>query len=91
MIKSCNLNVLTIDGSTGLQIAININFVDGIKTLLNHPSLDINQIGIGGGTALHTAVLKEDIPLIKELLEKGVDTSVRDEDNKKAVEITRSQ
>ena len=49
-----NINSLTADGWTPLQLAVNRNHIDILKLLLSREDLNINEV-THKGTALHLA------------------------------------
>ena len=72
LIKGANPNVLTIDETTPLQLAIKLRTYEIINILLEHPKIDINQV-TNVGTALHLAVANQDETSVELLLKYNVD------------------
>lgn len=51
-----------------------------VLSVLIHAGADINQIGIGGGTALHRAVILDDHLCVETLLQAGADKTIKDKE-----------
>ncbi|XP_066139180.1 putative ankyrin repeat protein RF_0580 [Euwallacea fornicatus] len=75
-----DLNVRSSDGFTPLHCACHKNNMDSVQRLLLHKKrLDINARGTMGSrdTALHGAVKKGHLNIIKILIKNGADTSIK--------------
>ena len=57
------------DVFTPLEIAINNNFIDIVRLLLEHPNIDVNMGSIGETTPLMQASMKDRLKIVELLLE----------------------
>lgn len=84
IIKGCNITICTIDEFTPLQLAVINGSTDILGLLLDQKRTDINQV-TSQGTALHLAVMKEDLKCIELLLKHQADIETLDVLDRKAV------
>jgi ankyrin repeat protein len=75
--KGANPNVKDVRGTTPLQIAANIGFVEGAQLLLLRGA-QIDLVNAQGETPLILAVQRRDIPMVRLLLTEGADPARRD-------------
>lgn len=75
--KGANPNVKDVRGTTPLQIAANIGFVEGAQLLLLRGA-QIDLTNAQGETPLILAVQRRDIPMVRLLLTEGADPARRD-------------
>jgi uncharacterized protein len=64
-------------GVTPLRMAADIGFVEGARALIARGA-NVNQVNNRGETALHIAVQRRDLPMIRMLLEAGADPDIAD-------------
>lgn len=67
------------DGEVPLSYAIHANNLLAIQLLLNHPTIDVNRTNIAGVTPLGAALLKNNIDVVKQLIEKNADVNGKSE------------
>ncbi len=64
-------------GDTMLIVALKCKHYDLIQALLTHKEINCKIIGSAGITALHHACATSNIPLIKSLIQRGADKTIR--------------
>ena len=64
-------------GDTMLIVALKCEHYDLIRALLTHREINCNIIGSAGKTALHHACAASNVPLVKSLIQKGADNTIR--------------
>ena len=80
--KDCAYN------STALHYAaIEGKKLNKVSYLLIDAGADVNSLDYLGSTALHHAVSKANIPLVKELINKGADTNIKNNKGKTALDL----
>lgn len=67
------------DGEVPLSYAIHANNTLAIQLLLNHPTVDVNRINVSGVTPLGAALLKNNIDVVKQLIQKNADVNCKSE------------
>ena len=73
-----NVNCVTIDEWTPLQLSCYFKRVDCVKALFRHPNLQINKSTKFRGTGLHLACISGNVEIIKLLLERGANLNMED-------------
>ncbi|KAL8583424.1 hypothetical protein ACOMHN_057880 [Nucella lapillus] len=77
-------------GDTALITATKRGFKHAAQALLNHNRYIINQRGYNRRTALHHAVLRDDLYMVNLLLTYGADTELMDRYNRVPLEVSAS-
>jgi ankyrin repeat protein len=81
--KGANVDARNGQGATPLQIAVSLDFPDGVQTLLGgHAKVD--EPGAQGETPLITAVHRRDIAIMRLLLKAGADPDRADNSGRSA-------
>lgn len=81
--KGCNPNVRDNKGVTPLQIAVRLNYVEGVEELIKGGA-DVDIADSQGETPLMTAVHQRNVALVRQLLEDGADPDVNDNTGRSA-------
>ncbi|MEP0392440.1 MAG: ankyrin repeat domain-containing protein [Erythrobacter sp.] len=81
--KGGNPNVRDSKGVTPLQIAVRLNFVEGVEELIKGGA-DVDIADSQGETPLMTAVHQRNVTLVRQLLEDGADPDVNDNTGRSA-------
>jgi ankyrin repeat protein len=78
--KGADINMQDAEGNTPLILALGEEEVkdETIECLLNY-NPDVTITNYGGDTSLHLAVIRNNIKLIKALIEKGANINVKDD------------
>lgn len=82
-----DVNVVTNDHWTALQIACYQGHVSSVQVLLTHPNLDLDKMTSQRGTALHLASQNGHTAIVKEILRHDPDISLEDPNGVTAVEL----
>ena len=81
--KGANVDARNGQGTTPLQIAVNLGFPEGVEALLDgHARID--EPGAQGETPLITAVHRRDISIMRQLLKAGADPDRADNSGRSA-------
>jgi hypothetical protein len=83
---AADVNTVTSDYWTPLQIACYQGHLDCVNVLLSHPAVQVNQMTSARGTGLHLAAQNGHIEIVRLLLQHGVDVGLEDPEGKTAVE-----
>ncbi len=86
--KGADVNIKNKDGKTPLHIAVENNYEDIVKLLLQK-NADVNAKDNNGNTPLHIAVEKGNYFVIKELLKAGADKNIKNNEGKTALDIAK--
>ncbi|WP_051699242.1 ankyrin repeat domain-containing protein [Erythrobacter longus] len=81
--KGCNPNVRDNKGVTPLQIAVRLNYVEGVEELIKGGA-QVDIADSQGETPLMTAVHQRNVALVRQLLEDGADPDVNDNTGRSA-------
>ena len=68
IIKGANPTTLTLDDYSPLQLAVQMRSKEIMECLLHQKKLDVNQV-TSKGSALHLAVINEDVSCLEILLQ----------------------
>lgn len=94
MKNHANVNIQDKDGNTPLHWLINYDYFSVIDVLVSY-QVDINKPNFYGQTPLHKASLEGRFKIVKDLLERGGDYTLRDHKNRTpkdlAVELRKEQ
>lgn len=71
--------------NTALMIAIDSKSFSIVETLLKQPGIDLNSKGISGSTALMKAIDKNCFNIVQQLVEKGADIDIYDNNLRNAI------
>ena len=63
-------------GGTGLMFAINKSHNNVVQVLLHHPQIDINKVDLDGSSALHCAVIGDNLEGLTALLAQHDDLMI---------------
>jgi ankyrin repeat protein len=89
-----DVNIEDKDGRTPLNYLINYNYFDMIDILVSF-NVDINKPNRYGQTPLHTVSVEGRVEIVKDLLERGADYTLRDNKDRTpkdlAIEITKGR
>jgi uncharacterized protein len=81
--KGTNPNIANRKGETPLQIAVRLNYVDGVEELIKGGA-DVDIADAQGETPLMTAVHQRNVSLVRQLLADGADPDVNDNTGRSA-------
>lgn len=81
--KGCDPNIADNKGVTPLQIAVRLNYIDGVEELIKGGA-DVDIADSQGETPLMTAVHQRNVPLVRQLLADGADPDVNDNTGRSA-------
>ncbi len=84
-----NVNIINYEGWNALLLAVYKQNIKCVELLLAHKGIDINYNGLMG-TALHIACKKNNIKITSLLLNKA-DFTIKDKNNKIAIEYTHDK
>ena len=84
-----NINIINNEGWTPLLLAVHKQHIKCVEILVAYDGIDINYKG-DKGTALHIACKKNNRYIVSLLLYKA-DITIKDKDNKIAIEYTRDK
>lgn len=90
IIKGANPTILTIDGYTPLQLAVQHHSPEIMKLLIDQKKIDVNQ-ATKRGTALHLAVMNEDRRCVEILLQNDADIETLNPEGQTALEICKNK
>ncbi len=83
---NARFDVKTKRGMTPLMLAVANNNQAAVFLLINHDqdsnSIKINELSNDGDTALHIAVMKNNVDIVKALLKADADLAIKDENNR---------
>ncbi|EFX83083.1 hypothetical protein DAPPUDRAFT_240585 [Daphnia pulex] len=80
--KGADPNIADKKGNTPLHLAAShAKAIETISLILENQQVDINHINKGGGTALHHAIIAQNVEMARRMLEKGADPTLRDNDD----------
>jgi len=81
--KGANPNIETRDGTSPLEIAVQLGFVEGVELLLDHGA-QVDTTNIAGETPLISAVHRRDVEMIRALIAKGANPNRADNSGRTA-------
>ncbi|KAK6524023.1 hypothetical protein TWF694_005691 [Orbilia ellipsospora] len=89
------VNTYTKGGAINSQTALMVAILGGhegvVRILLNHPQINLEAEDRNRSTALHYAVMKGNIPILKALIEKGPRLEDMNMDGKIPIELARDR
>ncbi|KAK6540680.1 hypothetical protein TWF694_008073 [Orbilia ellipsospora] len=85
------LSVGICNSGTALHVAALYNHEDIVREIISKIRTKdlISLCDTNGNTALHNAIISDSLPIVKLLVENGIDTSKRNRDGKTALELTK--
>ncbi len=86
--KGADVNIKNGDGKTPLHIAVEKNYEDIVRLLLQK-NADLNTKDNNGNTPLHIAVKNGNYFVVKELLRAGADKNIKNNEGKTALDIAK--
>jgi tRNA A-37 threonylcarbamoyl transferase component Bud32 len=88
LLLSADVNIITDDHWTPLQIACYQGHVECVKILISHPYININKMTSERGTGLHLAGICGHVEIVKILLENHADPTLEDPSGRTALQLT---
>ncbi|CAD8085494.1 unnamed protein product [Paramecium primaurelia] len=88
--KDIDINKVTDEGWTPLQIAVHRHNIEITKVILNHPQTDVNLI-TDKGTALNLACKSNQLKIIELLLLKNADLKLQDKTERTAYDYCNQE
>ncbi len=82
-----NINAQNNFYQTALQLASGYNKRESVKILAVAQNVDLNNQDVRGETALHNAVARDHIDIVKILVDAGADLNIQDEDGNTPLHI----
>ncbi len=76
---------------TLLHVAVAAGNIISTNCLLNYEHADINATQQVGKTALHMASIKDNLQIMQLLVDSGIDVQIKDNKNKKAIDLAKSK
>ena len=86
-----NINVRDRNFCTPLHWAVYVSSQISISYLLANPEIQINARDIWGQTPLHKAVRKGELRVIKQLIVKGADKDIKDQQDRTPMQLAIEQ
>lgn len=81
--KGANPNIEDKKGTTPLQLAANLGFIEGVEALLK-AGARVDVTNVAGETPLISAVHRRDVPMVRMLLKHGADLDRTDNSGRSA-------
>jgi ankyrin repeat protein len=89
LLKSTKSDVnLEYNGNSPLKLAVLSGLHEIVKIFLKKDPSEIDKKDSDGNTILHYAINMKNIPIIKELIKHGADTSIKDKHGRVAIKLT---